>query len=154
MKFIRILTALFTTALLAFSSTSAHAWATEKEALTLLNEAVADVQAKGKDAALKEFNDPKGKFVKGELYVFAFDMEGNYIANGQNPSLVGKPARNIVDVAGNPVVATMLDIAKNKGEGEVEYMWLNPKVNKLQRKMSHIKVVDGVIVGVGHYFPN
>lgn len=154
MKFIRILTALFTTALLAFSSTSAHAWATEKEALALLNEAVADIQAKGKDSALKEFNDPKGKFVKGELYVFAFDMEGNYLANGQNPGLVGKPARNIVDVAGNPVVATMLDIAKNKGEGEVEYMWLNPKVNKLQRKMSHIKVVDGVIVGVGHYFPN
>ena len=40
MKFVRILSALFTTALLAFSSTNAHAWATEKEALALLNEAV------------------------------------------------------------------------------------------------------------------
>lgn len=154
MKFVRILSALFTTALLAFSSTNAHAWATEKEALALLNEAVAEVQAKGEEVALKEFNDPKGKFVKGELYVFAFDKDGNYKANGQNPSLVGQPARNIVDVAGNPVVATMLDIAKNKGEGEVEYMWLNPKVNKLQRKMSHIKVVGDLILGVGHYFPN
>lgn len=154
MKFIRILTALFTTALLAFSSTSAHAWATQKDALDLLEKAVAEVKSKGKDEALKEFNDPKGPFVKGELYVFAFDMEGTYLANGQNPGLVGKPARDIVDVAGNPVVATMLDIAKHKGEGEVEYMWLNPKVNKLQRKMSHIKVVDGLILGVGHYFVN
>lgn len=154
MKFIRILTALFTTALLAFSSTSAHAWATEKDALALLEQAVAEIKDKGVDAALAEFNNPKGKFVKGELYVFAFDMEGTYKANGQNPALVGKPARDLVDVAGNPVVATMLDIAKNKGEGEVEYMWLNPKVNKLQRKMSHIKVANGLIVGVGHYSVN
>ncbi len=37
----------------------------------MVEKAAAYVQANGKEKALKEFNNPKGQFVKGELYIFA-----------------------------------------------------------------------------------
>ena len=66
---------------IAFAASSAD------EAKAMVEKAAAYVQANGREKAVTEFNNPKGQFVKGELYVFAWDLNGTNIAN--NPKQVG-----------------------------------------------------------------
>jgi hypothetical protein len=47
-----------------------------EELIAFVNEAKDFVLAQGKDKALGVFNDPKGKFVRGELYIIAYDFNG------------------------------------------------------------------------------
>jgi polar amino acid transport system substrate-binding protein len=44
---------------------------------SFVGEAVAYARKHGKTAAINEFNDQKGTFVRGNLYIYAFDYEGN-----------------------------------------------------------------------------
>ena len=123
----------------------------EEEAVAMLQKAVAYMDEHGDVAAFEAFNDPDGEFIKGDLYVFVFDMEGNYRASGANPKLVGSSVLDLTDVEGNPVFEKMLEVTKDKGEGSVEYVWLNRQTNQVEDKSSHIQKVGDNIVGVGHY---
>lgn len=123
------------------------------DAQKLLDRAVAYLETKGPEAALAAYNDPKGPFVADELYVFAFDLNGTYRASGANPKLVGSPARDLRDAAGTPVTATILDVAKTKSEGAVEYAWLDRKTNRIEHKISLVKRVGDLVLGVGYYQP-
>ena len=53
----------------------AFARSTPEQAKSLVQEAAAFYQAQGKDATLKELNNPQGKFVRGDLYVFAYALK-------------------------------------------------------------------------------
>jgi hypothetical protein len=55
----------------------------------LVEKAVAYVKANGEEKAIKELNNPKSEFVKGDLYVFAVDPKGVLLANTNLPHLVG-----------------------------------------------------------------
>ena len=46
-------------------------------------------KANGKDKALAAFNDPKGQFVKDDLYIFVLDLNGKMLAHTK-ADLVGK----------------------------------------------------------------
>lgn len=72
---------------------SATATAVTKEQMVkFVEEAVAYVKEVGREAALKEFSNPKGKFVreKGELYIYAYDFKCVCQAHGFTPDLVGR----------------------------------------------------------------
>lgn len=142
---------------LALSPLSASpSWATEAEATqaqaqALLASAVAKIKADGPQAAYAAFNDPKGAFVKGEHYVFAFDMNGVYLASGANPGLVGSNAIDLKDAEGKALVREMIALAKRSGKGTVDYVWLNRATNRVEPKHSYIEMVGDAIIGVGFY---
>jgi hypothetical protein len=46
------------------------------ELVSFVESAVAYVQKNGKDKALKEFNNKIGPFVRGDLYIYAYDFNG------------------------------------------------------------------------------
>ena len=50
--------------------------ASSEEVIALLDEAVAYVNNNGMEKALQEFNNPAGSFVRGDLYIFAYDFNG------------------------------------------------------------------------------
>lgn len=125
--------------------------ATAEQAQALLARAVAKIKADGQDAALKAFSDRQGGFIEGELYVFVFDMKGIYLASGGNPALVGMDAIDLKDAEGKALVREMVALAKGKGEGSVDYVWLNRATNKVEHKRSLIQKVGDSIVGVGYY---
>lgn len=143
------------TFLLVLAAAASSAGAVERsgptQAKALLDQAVAQMKRDGAPAALKSFNDTKGAFVQGDLYVFAFDLDGKYLASGANPKLVGTLVKDQTDAAGKPLFADMIQVAKSKGEGEVDYVWLNRQTNKVESKRSFIRRVGDVIVGVGYY---
>jgi hypothetical protein len=62
----------------------------KEELVAFVNEAKDFVLAEGKDKALEVFNDPNGKFVRGELYIVAYDFNGTRLAHPFLPDEIGK----------------------------------------------------------------
>ena len=107
---------------------------------------------KGNDACLKEFNNKSGSFIKGELYMFAYDFKGNLKALGSNPQIVGKNLFKLKDASGTMLIQELINIAKNKGEGWFDYKWSHPQTKKITDKTSFIKRIDGdMFIGTGYY---
>lgn len=123
----------------------------KSDAEAMVQKAVSYIQEKGKDMALAEFNNPGGEFVKGELYVFAYDFEGNNKALAVKPELIGKNLLDLKDADGKFVIKDLITVAKNGG-GWHQYKWENPTTQKIADKASYVvKVDDTLWLGCGIY---
>jgi cytochrome c len=125
--------------------------ASQKDAKALVEKAAAFVKANGKDATIKEINLAKGQFDKGELYVFAYDMSGKIIAHPKNPKLIGKDLLNVPDPDGKMFRKEIVDVAKTKGTGWVDYRYTNPETKKIEAKTTYVVKVGDVILCCGTY---
>ena len=130
---------------------AALASASSDEVKAMVEKAAAYFQANGKEKALKEFNNPQGQFVKGELYVFAWDMNGANIAHPVNPKQVGVNVLEVPDVDGKYFRKEGLELAKKSGSGWVDYKFKNPKTNKVEQKTTYVKKVGDIVLGCGAY---
>lgn len=147
-----LLISLALTLALSASAFAAHR-STPEEAKAFFDMAIATYASQGRDAALAEFNEPEGKFNKGDLYVFAIDTEGTYLASGANPNLKGTPLKGTNDAAGKSIydiIMATLDKVDNKA-GTIEYKWLNRQTNQVEDKTSYVQQINDVIIGVGYY---
>lgn len=87
----------------------------------LTKEAIRYALAKGADDAFRQINNPAGDFVRGDGYLFAFDMEGNNWANSRNPAIVGQNQLDWKDSAGRYRNKIMIDLVAKQGSGWIEY---------------------------------
>jgi signal transduction histidine kinase len=121
---------------------------TPDEARALLDKAVAEVQKAGEKKALAEFNDTRGSFTQGDLYVFCFGADNKTTAH---PKLApGTDITTLKDEDGKEF-GKALAAAGQKGGGAVEYKWLNPATNKVEAKVSFVKKAGSQVCGVGAY---
>ncbi len=125
--------------------------ASQKEAKALVEKAAAFVKANGKDAAIKEINQAKGQFDKGELYVFAYDMSGKIVAHPKNPKLIGKDLLNVPDPDGKMFRKDIVEVAKSKGNGWVDYKYTNPESKKVEAKTTYVLKAGDMILCCGTY---
>ncbi len=125
--------------------------APKEDAVELVKMAVAHVKAVGKEKAFVDLNDQKGKFVKGELYVFAYDLKGVIIAHPMNPKLIGKDMTEVKDADGKFFTKDFLAVANGVGKGWVDYRWTNPVSKKIEAKSTYIEKVGDIFVGCGIY---
>lgn len=122
------------------------------DARKMLDAASAQVKKQGMTKALASFNDPRGAFVHDDLYVFAVNLDnGKFEAHGMNPKWTGTDASDLHDVEGHPLVKEMLELAKTKGEGTVDYVWRNPVTNAVEKKRTFVRRENGSLIGVGFY---
>ena len=134
------------------SAFAAHR-STPEEAKAFFDMAIATFAAEGREAALASYNDEDGKFTKGDLYVFAIDTEGTYLASGANPALTGTPLKGTKDAAGKSIydiIMATLEQVDNKA-GTIHYTWLNRQTNQVEDKTSYVQQINDVIIGVGYY---
>jgi cytochrome c len=118
----------------------------------MLDRAVAYYEEK-KEHALAAFNR-QGEFIQGELYVFAINTTGVMLASGGSSSaLIDRIVLGLSDVDGKLIFKEILEIARSKGGGSLEYRWLNRIDHKVERKVTHFKKVGDVIIAVGYYIP-
>ena len=122
---------------------------TLEEAKAFAEKGAAFMKANGKDKAITEFNNDKGQFVKGDLYIFAQDFNGIMLANAGNPKLAGQNHLEVKDPTGKFFVKEMIALVKSKGTGWVEYSWTNPLTKKVQPKKTWIQKVEGMDLYVG-----
>jgi signal transduction histidine kinase len=124
---------------------------TAKEAQDLVAKAVAYYKANGKDKTFAAISDPKGQFVKKDLYVFVFDMNTVCLAHGANKALVGKNLKELKDSNGKQFMNQMTQDAQTKGKGWVDYNWTNPTTKKIEAKSSYYQKEGDIYFGCGIY---
>ena len=132
---------------LADSATKDECMAKGKETAQFINE-------KGLEAAVAELNKKDGKFAWKDSYVFLMDFSGKMLGH-PNPKLVGVNTLEMTDKAekGKPIFKEFVAVAKDKGEGWVDYMWPKPGETTPVKKVSYIYRVPGkdLLVGAGYY---
>jgi len=109
----------------------------------LVEKACALVLEKGQTPeGLKEvfarFEDPKGEFVQGEYYLYVYDLKGNVLSHEAQPQLIGKNLIDEVDANGVHMVADIVQIAKDKGSGWIDFQWYYPGTNEIKPKRAYI----------------
>lgn len=120
-------------------------------AKSLLWRAVHQYKTQG-DAAFARFNSLNGGFVQDDLYVFVIGLDDEIVyANGGHPRYVGRKGGDLKDASGKPFIRDMIALARERGEGEIEYSWRNPLTQKVEHKRSHVVRVDGYLFGAGAF---
>jgi len=121
--------------------------AKRKSVMTLVERGIEFFNKNDLVTASKSFSHTK-QFIRGELYLFLFDIKGSVIAHGQEPSLLWKNLYNKKDGLGSFYVQNMVKKAQNGG-GWVTYEWRGAM------KVSYVKLVnkDGkaYLIGTGYY---
>jgi signal transduction histidine kinase len=129
---------------------------TEKNRLmAFVDEAAKYVKDNGKEKALLEFNNRSGSFVRGELYIFAYDFNGTNIAHPISPDLVGHDQRNLLDINDVAIARNELALAK-RGRGFMYLVFQNPiHEDREELKLIYLKKVDDSLwLGSGTYLSN
>ncbi len=124
---------------------------TKDEVVAVVKKAVEYYKANGKEKALAEFNNRDGLFAKGEDYVDVHDLNGVCVAHPISPAKVGLNRLDLSDSAGKFYVKELVEAAKTKPSGWIEYVMKNPTTGKLENKTAYWEAHDGLIFKAGTY---
>jgi cytochrome c len=124
---------------------------TKDEVVAVVKKAVEFYKTNGKEKSLAEFNKKDGQFAKGEDYVDVHDLNGVCVAHPISPAKVGLNRLDQSDSAGKFYVKDLVDAAKQKPSGWIEYVMKNPTTGKLENKTAYWEMHDGLIFKAGTY---
>jgi cytochrome c len=137
---------------IGFVSFALQSYATDRDdAKALVKQAAAYVKYQGKEKALAEISTPKGMFDKGELYVFAYDLQGVMLAHPKNSALIGQNLIAVPDTEGKLFRKEIVEKAKLSGSGWVDYVYLNPETSRQEHKSTYFLKVGDIILCCGVY---
>lgn len=115
----------------------------EHEVVNLVQSAVAlfkHVQAEGHslDEAFSRMSYPTGAFVFGDLYLYAADFNGNLVAQGNRPTLIGTNVLNYQDDNGFYLNKEIINRLKKSESG----IWINYISRSAEKRAYAEKVTD------------
>lgn len=123
----------------------------DKDLRAFVDEAKAYARINGKERALESFSNPNGSFIRGDLYIFAYDYNGTVLAWPYRPDLIGKNRIDDTDPMGRHHIRAMAGAAK-EGGGMVDYYSVKPATNRTELKISYVMDIDGTwFIGSGRY---
>jgi len=122
------------------------------ELVSFVESALVYAQENGKDKALDEFSNKTGSFVRGDLYIYAYDFNGTCLAHPFKPDWIGKNKLDVTDSNGVPSLRNTLNVAK-EGKGFTYFIFPNPAhSNRDEFKIAYaMKVDDNWFLGSGIY---
>lgn len=110
--------------------------------VAFVEEAVAYAHTNGKDRALKEFSNKTGSFVRGDLYIYAYDFQGTNMAHPFKSDWIGVNKLNMTDSNGIPYIKNLIKVAK-EGKGFTYFIFPNPAHgNRDEFKIGYAMKVD------------
>jgi cytochrome c len=156
----RNLLALFIAVAFTFAARAAgaaadpHSTPEAKKIVALVDQAAKLLEQKGKDA-FPELRKDK-KWNNGEVYIFIDRFDGTVLLLPPTPETEGKNLIDWQDSKGKKVVRDIIQTAKTKGSGWVDYYWPKPGEKKESKKLSYIRKAklptgEEVAVGSGIY---
>lgn len=147
----------FKLALIAFSIivtlmfSSAIAADTPADAIAMVDKGLSYLQKNGKDALIKEINNKNPDFIKGELYLYVRGIDGTILAHPVNPKLIGKNMTVLPDADGKFFRKEIIELAKTKGKGWVDYRYNNPVTKNVEDKSTYLVRNGDLILEAGIY---
>lgn len=136
---------------LCLSGTLALAEPTEKDAIALVEKGAAFMKSHSKAEMIKRVNAKDPEYVQGPLYLTMRDLNGVILANPVNPAMIGKDLIDVPDADGKLFRREIVELAKKKGKGWVDYKFKNPATGKVEAKTSYIYLVGDVTLEAGIY---
>lgn len=121
------------------------------DAVKMVEKAAAFFHANGKDKFIAEVNVRDGRFHHGELYVYVTDLAYTILAHPVNPKLIGQYIVDVPDVDGKLYRKEMVEIARTKGRGWVDYKYKNPVSGDVEPKTSYLSKTGDMIIICGIY---
>lgn len=143
--------------LLAAAAATAQPSYTPAQAEALVRKAVAYARAHGIEQLCRQTNEPGGIFHVGgggggEMYLFVYDAQGTCKAIGFNPkALVGKNRIDLKDSDGRMYLREMIEVARARGRGWVDYRYPDPVTGRVLPKTSYVEWHEGLLFGCGVY---
>ena len=124
-----------------------HEHATAEEAIRLVSTGCEYLRAHGVHALVDEVNKlDAGRFIHRDLYLMVLRTEdGTFLAHGNNPGRVGTGPQ-VKDAAGKYFAREMARMARDRGEGWVDYTWLHPVTGETTTKSGYVRRVGEVAV--------
>ena len=123
---------------------------TAPEARGLVEGAVQLYKSMQPELFLQTLTDKNQPWHDRDMYVFALDAGGTYLAFGGNPAKVGTRVQDIPGIAGDALVSAIVAQAE-RAPGWVEYDITNPATGAVQTKMSYVQRAGDVYLGCGVY---
>lgn len=123
----------------------------EKDAIAMVEKGAAFMKTANKEEMIKRINAKDPDFVQGPLYLTMRDSKGIILANPVNPAMIGKDLVDVPDADGKPFRREILELAKKKGKGWVDYKFKNPASGKVEAKTTYIQLVGDVTLEAGIY---
>jgi cytochrome c len=125
-----------------------------RKIVALVEKAAALVNSRGK-ATFDEFRKKGSEWFDGETYLFAYDGKGNVLLNPAFPKREGTNVSGQTDANGKRFHDLMLETARTKGAGWVDYMFPMPGQTAPSHKWTYVKrvTIDGApaLLGTGFY---
>ena len=151
----KILIAFTLSTLVLFSSLAvAGDNATTEECIEKTHEAAAMINARGLEEAIKLIGDPKGPYVWKDSYVFLMDLKGKMLAHPMKPELTRYEHVLLeTDATDKALFVHFVNVAREDGEGWVDYRWPKPGKKTPSKKVTYIYKVPekDLLVGAGVY---
>ena len=122
------------------------------ELVSFVESALDYARENGKDKALDEFSNKTGSFVRGDLYIYAYDFNGTCLAHPFKPDWIGKNKLDVTDSNGVPSLRNTLNVAR-EGKGFTYFIFPNPAHgNRDEFKIAYaMKVDENWFLGSGIY---
>ena len=126
---------------------------TADEAAAMVKRGVEFLRAHGEQAFLDEVNKlAQGRFIERDLYLLAVDMSDyKFVAHGVNPRVLKYDSRLSKDVDGRTYMKELVDLAKIKGQGWIEYKGNHPVTNEVKVKTCYFEKVGNLAIACGAY---
>ena len=142
---------LFTTLALAVLPLAASANATKDEASAMVKKGVAFIKSSGKDKGYAEVSNKQGQFIKDDLYLVVYGLDGTVRAHGANEKMVGRDLIDNKDVDGKEFMKERVEMMKKGSTGWQNYKFRNPVSNQIEPKAMYLERSGDLIVGCGVY---
>jgi cytochrome c len=135
----------------ALAAVSAHAEAKPDDATAMVKKGVAFVKANGKDKGHAEISKKDGQFIKDDLYLVVYGLDGTVRAHGANEKMIGKNLIELKDIDGKAFVKERVELAQSKGTFWQDYKFTNPTTKKIEPKAMYCEKLDDAVVCGGIY---
>jgi len=126
--------------------------ATKDDAVATVKKGVAYIKSNGKDKAYAAITAKDPQFVKSDLYLVVYGMDGKCLAHGANEKQVGRDLIDLKDIDGKPFIRERVELGKSSPKGFwQDYKFTNPATKKIEPKQMYCERLDDTIVCGGIY---
>lgn len=139
----------FALTLLCSSALSAEGGASRDDAIKMVKAGIAAIKAEGTDKIYNEITGKEKKWIKEDLYLVVYSMEGKNLAHGANPRQVGLDLIGLKDIDGKAFVKERVELGKAKPAGFwQDYKFTNPETKKVEPKEMYCeKLLETIVCG-------
>ncbi len=126
--------------------------ASKDDAVAMVKKGVALIKANGTEKAYAAFDDKQGAFIKDDLYLTVYGLDGKCLAHGANAKMIGRDLLENTDIDGKYFVKDRVAMVKAKPEGAWQaYKFTNPVSKKVEPKLMYCEKLGETAVCGGVY---